>query len=103
MKSTKRIGLLIITILLFAAFKVSSYPIANNINDEAKTKFKVEIKNSIGEPQTKVFLKIAGRSEVYKSDSCGIINFEYEVPKNYKRTANIYLNRKTIKGQQIYT
>ena len=103
MKSTKRIGLLIITILLFAAFKVSSYPIANNINDEVKTKFKVEIKNSIGEPQTKVFLKIAGRSEVYKSDSCGIINFEYEVPKNYKRTANIYLNEDTKNPEKSFT
>lgn len=58
-----------------------------------KTSFKVEIKNSIGESQNEVFLKISGRNDIYKPDSCGIIKFEYEVPKSYKRTANIYLNK----------
>lgn len=81
--------------MLLTVFKVNSFTITNNINDDIKTKFKIEIKNSIGEPQTKVFLKISGRSEVYKADTCGIINFEYEVPKNYQKTANIYLYEDT--------
>ena len=103
MKSMKRIHLYIIAILLLATFKISAYPITNDINEEIKTKFKVEIKNSIGEPQKEVFLKIAGRSEVYKADTCGIISFEYEVPKNYKRTANIYLNEDTKNPEKSFT
>lgn len=57
-----------------------------------KTQFTVEIKNSVGEPQNEVFIKISGRSDTYKADSCGIIRFEYDVPEKYKRTANIYLS-----------
>ena len=82
--------------------RTNANPIISSINDNGKTKFKVEVKNSIGEPQTKIFLKITGRSEVYKVDSCGIINFEYEFPKNYKRTANIYLNEDTKNTEQTF-
>ena len=57
MKSMKRIYLYIIVTILFAAFKLNASLSINNINAEEKTKFRVEIKNSIGEPQTKVFLK----------------------------------------------
>ena len=103
MKSMKRIYLYIIVTILFAAFKLNASLSINNINAEEKTKFRVEIKNSIGEPQTKVFLKITGRSEVFKTDSCGIINFEYEIPKNYKRTANIYLNEDTKNPEKTFT
>lgn len=103
MKSMKRINLYIIFSILLTVLKLSANPVINNINAEEKTKFKVEIKNSIGEPQTKVFLKITGRSEVYKADSCGIINFEYEVPKNYKRTANIYLNEDNKNPEKTFT
>ena len=99
----KRIYLYIIVTILFAAFKLNASLSINNINAEEKTKFRVEIKNSIGEPQTKVFLKITGRSEVFKTDSCGIINFEYEIPKNYKRTANIYLNEDTKNPEKTFT
>ena len=102
MKSMKRIYLYIIVTILFAAFKLNASLSINNINAEEKTKFRVEIKNSIGEPQTKVFLKITGRSEVFKTDSCGIINFEYEIPKNYKRTANIYLNEDTKNPEKTF-
>ena len=83
--------------------RTNANPIISSINDNGKTKFKVEVKNSIGEPQTKIFLKITGRSEVYKVDSCGIINFEYEIPKNYKRTANIYLNEDTKNPEKTFT
>lgn len=96
----KRINLYI-TILLLYLSSANANTAVNN--DDTKTKFKVEIKNSIGEPQTNVFLKIAGRSDVYKVDSCGIISFEYEVPKNYKRTANIYLNEDTKTPEKTFT
>ena len=100
MKPMKRINLYI-TILLLYLSSANANTAVNN--DDTKTKFKVEIKNSIGEPQTNVFLKIAGRSDVYKVDSCGIISFEYEVPKNYKRTANIYLNEDTKTPEKTFT
>lgn len=96
----KRINLYI-TILLLYLSSANANTAVNN--DDTKTRFKVEIKNSIGEPQTNVFLKIAGRSDVYKVDSCGIISFEYEVPKNYKRTANIYLNEDTKTPEKTFT
>ena len=72
MKSMKRINLYI-TVLLLHLYNVNATASINGINDDTKTKFKVEIKNSIGEPQTGVFLKVTGRSDVYKADSCGII------------------------------
>lgn len=100
MKPMKRINLYI-TILLLYLSSANANTAVNN--DDTKTRFKVEIKNSIGEPQTNVFLKIAGRSDVYKVDSCGIISFEYEVPKNYKRTANIYLNEDTKTPEKTFT
>ena len=103
MESMKRINLYITIIILLTVFNTNSNAVINGINDEEKTKFKVEIKNSIGEPQTKVFLKISGRSETYKTDSCGVISFEYEVPKNYKRTANIYLNDDTKNPEKTFT
>ena len=102
MKSMKRINLYI-TVLLLHLYNVNATASINGINDDTKTKFKVEIKNSIGEPQTGVFLKVTGRSDVYKADSCGIISFEYEVPKNYKRTANIYLNEDTKNPEKTFT
>lgn len=100
MKPMKRINLYIIILLLYLSSANANTAVNN---DDTKTKFKVEIKNSIGEPQTNVFLKIAGRSDVYKVDSCGIISFEYEVPKNYKRTANIYLNEDTKTPEKTFT
>ena len=99
----KRINLYIIITILLTVFKVSASSVTNNISEEEKTKFTVEIKNSIGEPQTKVFLKITGRSDIYRADSCGIINFEYEVPKNYTRTANIYLNEDPKNPEKTFT
>lgn len=99
----KRINLYIIITILLTAFKVSASSVTNNISEEEKTKFTVEIKNSIGEPQTKVFLKITGKSDIYRADSCGIINFEYEVPQNYMRTANIYLNEDTKNPEKSFT
>ena len=103
MKSMRRINLYITSIILLTVIRTNANPIISSINDNGKTKFKVEVKNSIGEPQTKIFLKITGRSEVYKVDSCGIINFEYEIPKNYKRTANIYLNEDTKNPEKTFT
>lgn len=103
MKSMRRINLYITSIILLTVIRTNAIPIISSINDNGKTKFKVEVKNSIGEPQTKIFLKITGRSEVYKVDSCGIINFEYEIPKNYKRTANIYLNEDTKNPEKTFT
>lgn len=100
MKPMKRINLYIIILLLYLSSANANTAVNN---DDTKTRFKVEIKNSIGEPQTNVFLKIAGRSDVYKVDSCGIISFEYEVPKNYKRTANIYLNEDTKTPEKTFT
>lgn len=100
MKPMKRINLYITILLLYLSSANANTAVKN---DDTKTKFKVEIKNSIGEPQTNVFLKIAGRSDVYKVDSCGIISFEYEVPKNYKRTANIYLNEDTKTPEKTFT
>ena len=103
MKSMRKINLYAITIILFTFSVICAKPVTNNINDNKKTQFKVEIKNSIGEPQTNVFLKISGRSEVYKVDTCGIISFEYEVPENYKRTANIYLNEDSKNPEKTFT
>lgn len=103
MKSMRKINLYAITIILFAFSAISARAVINNTNDKKKTQFKVEVRNSIGEPQTEVFLKISGRSEVYKADSCGIISFEYEVPQNYKRTANIYLNDDTKNPEKTFT
>ena len=103
MKSMRRINLYITSIILLTVIRTNANPIISSINDNGKTKFKVEVKNSIGEPQTKIFLKITGRSEVYKVDSCGIINFEYEIPKSYKRTANIYLNEDTKNPEKTFT
>lgn len=103
MKSMNKISLYAIAIILSTFSTISARTVINNINDEKKTQFKVEIRNSIGEPQTKVFLKIIGRNEVYKVDSCGIISFEYEVPQNYKRTASIYLNDDSKNPEKTFT
>lgn len=85
--------------LLMAAFNLLSAngTIAHSknnfsISEDNKTTFKITIRNSLGEPQKNVFLKILGRSEEYRPDTCGVINFEYEIPDTYKRNANIYLN-----------
>ena len=69
MESMRRINLYITSIILLTVIRTNANPIISSINDNGKTKFKVEVKNSIGEPQTKIFLKIKGRSEVYKVDS----------------------------------
>ena len=69
----------------------------------SKTKFTVEIKNSIGLPQKEAFIKISGRNDTYKPDSLGVIRFEYEVPLSYKRTANIYLNSDKDKSVRNFT
>lgn len=103
MKSMRKINLYAITLILFTFSAIYAKPVINKTNDEKKTQFKVEVKNSIGEPQTEVFLKISGRSEIYKADSCGIISFEYEVPQNYKRTANIYLNEDSKNPEKTFT
>ena len=56
MKSMRKINLYAITIILFAFSAISARAVINNTNDEKKTQFKVEVRNSIGEPQTEVFL-----------------------------------------------
>lgn len=99
----KRINLYIIITILLTVFKVSASSVTNNISEEEKTKFTVEIKNSIGEPQTKVFLKITGRSDIYRADSCGIINFEYDIPESYSRTASIYLDEDPKIPEKTFT
>lgn len=88
----------IIIIISFLCFSVQSV-----LSQSSKTKFNIEIKNSIGDPQQEAFIKISGRSETYRPDSCGIIKFEYEVPKSYKRTANIYLNNNKEKPVKSFT
>ncbi|WP_239472875.1 energy transducer TonB [Bacteroides caecigallinarum] len=98
-----RIKLYFILILLFTSSFLSASSTINSIKGDEKTKFKVEIRNSIGNPQTNVFLKITGRSEVFKADSCGIINFEYDIPESYSRTASIYLDEDPKIPEKTFT
>ena len=98
-----RIKLYFILILLFTSSFLSASSTINSIKGDEKTKFKVEIRNSIGDPQTNVFLKITGRSEVFKADSCGIINFEYDIPESYSRTASIYLDEDPKIPEKTFT
>lgn len=99
----KRISLYITVIIILIVSNTNTNAVINGVYDEEKTKFKVEIKNSIGEPQRKAFLKISGRNETYRTDSCGVISFEYEVPKSYKTTANIYLNEDNKNPEKTFT
>lgn len=103
MNQMNRIKLYFILILLFTSSFLSASSIFNSIKGDEKTKFKVEIRNSIGDPQTNVFLKITGRSEVFKADSCGIINFEYDIPESYSRTASIYLDEDPKIPEKTFT
>lgn len=103
MNQMNRIKLYFILILLFTSSFLSASSTINSIKGDEKTKFKVEIRNSIGDPQTNVFLKITGRSEVFKADSCGIINFEYDIPESYSRTASIYLDEDPKIPEKTFT
>ena len=103
MNQMNRIKLYFILILLFTSSFLSASSTINSIKGDEKTKFKVEIRNSIGNPQTNVFLKITGRSEVFKADSCGIINFEYDIPESYSRTASIYLDEDPKIPEKTFT
>lgn len=94
----KSIYKIIILTFLLHIFLMQTISAQNN-----KTNFKIEIKNSIGEPQREAFIKIYGTNETYKPDSCGIINFNYEVPKSYKRKAEIYLNSNKNKPVRTFT
>lgn len=80
-------------------YSANSFSISENI----KTTFKITVRNSLGEPQKNVFLKILGRSEEYRPDTCGVISFEYEIPDTYKRNANIYLNNEPKEPVETFT